>query len=115
MIPRAGGAAPQASLDEYERLRRIRAPLEQDGRFLLQRGSALRRSGHLKEAEEILGSLLGRPIRPWTGAIARYHWGEIRLAQGRREEDPVAFEEALRSGALDEAWKKRIESRLGSP
>jgi hypothetical protein len=107
--------SPRASLDDYELVRRAWPPVQDDERFLLQWGSALRLSGRLNEAEDVFGTLLKRPIRPWTGAVARYHWGEIRLAQGRREEARAAFEEALRSGALGDPWKKQIESRLRQP
>jgi hypothetical protein len=107
--------SPQASLDQYELVRRASPAYLEDERFLLQWGSALRMTGRLKEAEEVFGLLLKQTIAPRTRALARYHLGETRWALGRREEARSDFDEAIRSGALDEPWKKRIEHRLREP
>ena len=107
--------APQASLDQYELIRRAAPSFLEDERFLLQWGRALFLTSRTKEAEEVFTELQKRTIAPRSRAVARYHVAEIWWSLGRREEARALFQEALGSGALDESWKKRIETRLQKP
>jgi hypothetical protein len=96
-------------------VRRASPAFLEDERFLLQWGRALFLTLRVKEAEEVFTELQKRPFGPRTRALARYHLGEIRWSGGRRDEARALLEDALRSGALDESWKKRIETRLQQP
>jgi hypothetical protein len=107
--------APQASLDQYELIRRAAPAFLEDERFLLQWGRALFLTSRTREAEEVFTEIQKRPIGPRSRAVARYHVAEIWWSRGRREEARALFQEALGSGALDEPWKKRIETRLQQP
>jgi hypothetical protein len=107
--------APQAALDQYELVRRARPAFMDDEKFLFQWATALFLTDRTKEAEEVYLALLPRKIGSRTRALCRYHLGEILRSRGRREEARTHFEAALQSGALDDAWKKRIESRLQQP
>ena len=109
-------SAPQVALDQYEIVRRAAPAFLDDERFLFQWALALFRTSRHKEAEEAFGALLARPtIGPGTRALCRYHLGEIAWSRGRRDEARSHFEEALRSGALNDSWKNRIDSRLRRP
>lgn len=104
--------SPQAALDQYQVVAQAGPAFLEDERFLFQRGRALFLAGRTAEAEEAFTALLKRSIGLRTKALSRYHLGEIWWSRGRREEAKALFEDALRSGALDETWKKRIEARL---
>jgi hypothetical protein len=77
--------------------------------------SALCAAGAASFIARAARAFLKRPIGARSRAIARYHLGEIGWSRGRRDEARTLFEDALRRGAWDDTWKKRIETRLQRP
>ena len=106
---------PKASLEQYELVRRAYPKFQEDLRFLLQWGMALALTGRGAEAEAPLKIVAEREPAPRTKALACYHLGELAAAAGRRDEARARYGEALRTGALDEARRKRAEEALKQP
>ena len=106
---------PQASLDQYELARRAYPPFDQDHRFLLQWGMALALTGHAAEAEPPLRIVAEQEPAPRSKALSCYYLAELARAAGRKDEARSRYQEALRTGGLDDAKRTRAEEGLKLP
>ncbi|HLY10413.1 MAG TPA: DUF2723 domain-containing protein [Planctomycetota bacterium] len=106
---------PQASLDQYELVRRAYPPFEEDLKFLLQWGTALALTHHPAEAETVLRVVAERETSRRSRALAWYQLGEIAFEAGRKGEAQVRWRGALESGGLDDARRRRAEEGVRQP
>lgn len=106
---------PQASLDQYELIRRAFPPYEEDLKFQLQWGTALALTKHPAEAEVALSTVLEKDPSRKSKSLANYYLAEIAAAAGRKGDAQRRWKQALDLGGLDEAKRRRAEEGARQP
>jgi len=106
---------PQASLDQYELIRRAFPSYEEDLKFQLQWGMALALTNHPAEAEVALGSVLDKDPSRKSKSLASFYMAEIAAAAGRKGDAQLSWKRALEYGGLDEVKRRRAEEGARTP
>lgn len=106
---------PQASLDQYELVRRAAPSYESDPKFLLQWGTALALTNRAAEAEPVLRQAASREASPRGRSLALFRLAEIAAASGRKADAIPLWRQALETGGLDEARRRRAEEGVRGP